>query len=292
MKYGIHPIANIWPEMDDDTFARLKESVGELFDDNHPVWLYENMILDGRHRARAADELGIKYPTKEFIGSWREAMDFAKRENDYRRHMSVGQRAMVAESMANIQHGGNRKDQEGKRLLENVTVESAARYVGVDATSVRRARELRAIAPAAAERVKQGKESLGGALKKAKKAAAETKPIPKSPPPPPVDALGKPVRSKSSDALLAGRGRFMELIRILRSTKKELHDLCDHPFGRCLHWQTVETDLKNLINNIDKSAPYTTCPLNGGECDSKCQVCRGSQWVSELQWGGIPKEHK
>lgn len=112
------------------------------------------------------------------------------------------------------------------------------------------------------------------------------------PPPPPYDEAGRIIRSKPAAALLAGRDRFMELVKDIRRIKRDLHELCADPVGRCLHWQTVETDLKNLINHIDKSAPYTSCPLNGGDCDSKCQMCRGSQWVSELQWGGIPKEYK
>jgi len=59
------------------------------------VTLFEGYILDGWHRYRAAQQLGILCPAKEFRGSLSEASAEVDSQNNYRRHDDLGTRVAL-----------------------------------------------------------------------------------------------------------------------------------------------------------------------------------------------------
>ncbi|MPZ31202.1 MAG: DEAD/DEAH box helicase [Rhodospirillales bacterium] len=67
-----HPAAEIFPVMADADFAGLVADIkqsGQL----EPIVIHDNQILDGRHRYRACEQLGIEPITVEWKGRWQSA---------------------------------------------------------------------------------------------------------------------------------------------------------------------------------------------------------------------------
>jgi hypothetical protein len=65
--HKFHPLANVFPLMSPKQLAALVadiEARGLL----EPIWIYENMILDGRNRALACAILGIIPETRQWQG--------------------------------------------------------------------------------------------------------------------------------------------------------------------------------------------------------------------------------
>jgi len=93
-----HPIANEYPMMDVHEYEGLKASIKEGgFHESDPIWLYGDplMILDGRNRQRAANELGIVLTAKcyrTFTGTYEEAEAFSNAKNGHRRHLTNTQK--------------------------------------------------------------------------------------------------------------------------------------------------------------------------------------------------------
>lgn len=93
-KYDQHPVAStLMPGgMTDDEFKAFCEDVKErgiLM----PIWLYENKVLDGWHRYRAAKLTGSRPDFKEYTG--KDPAGFVASCNIHRRKLSSLQRALV-----------------------------------------------------------------------------------------------------------------------------------------------------------------------------------------------------
>ena len=65
--------------------------------------------LPRQNRHCACGETGTEGRYTTFEGDWRQAIAFVKSANVARRHLSPGERAMVAAAIANVAHGGNRR---------------------------------------------------------------------------------------------------------------------------------------------------------------------------------------
>jgi len=83
-----HPLAALFPEMSDDDFAALKEDIRK-HGIKTPILVHGGQILDGRHRYRACQELGIRCRTVEWDGKdpWLEVQSL----NLMRRHLAKDQ---------------------------------------------------------------------------------------------------------------------------------------------------------------------------------------------------------
>lgn len=96
----IHPLARALPPMTDAEFRALRDDIafqGQL----EPITILAGAVLDGIHRQRACHELGGKFwPPRsiEYAGDAPAAFVIAR--NVRRRHLSVGQQAAVAASLA------------------------------------------------------------------------------------------------------------------------------------------------------------------------------------------------
>jgi hypothetical protein len=79
-------------------------------------------------------------------------------QNLHRRHLTTGQRAEIAESMATGTHGGVRKsDQEQKIAFDQPTLKQAAKMMHVSDQSVKQVRKVRREAPEKIKAIKAGK---------------------------------------------------------------------------------------------------------------------------------------
>lgn len=59
--YPVHPVANKFPMIAGSEFESLKQDI-ELRGLRYPIELLDGKIIDGRNRALACQELGIKDP--------------------------------------------------------------------------------------------------------------------------------------------------------------------------------------------------------------------------------------
>lgn len=91
----IHPLALMIPPMKQEEYESLKSSIkgnGLL----SPITVFEEKILDGRHRFRACSELGIKPRFENFHENGVSAHEFVSSQNLTRRHLTVSQLACCA----------------------------------------------------------------------------------------------------------------------------------------------------------------------------------------------------
>ena len=175
-----HPIADVWPMMDEAKIAELADDIrknGQLV----PVWLYEGKILDGRNRWAACKIAGAEPKTKEYTGD--EPTGFAVSLNDRRRHMNKGSLAAVAAELEPFFAADAKRRYEQTVGRPNKSVEKvppiiasqpkareeAAKSVGVNDRYVQDAKKVKTEAPEVFERLKAGKITLQDAKREVAK---------------------------------------------------------------------------------------------------------------------------
>ncbi len=132
---NFHPLANIFPLIEGAAFDDLVADIRE-HGVREPVWLYEDQILDGRNRWRAAEVAGVDCQTRVYAGD--EPVQFVLSLNLHRRHLSESQRAMVGAKLANLGHG-----QRPDRSIDlSTTQPQAAEMLNVSVPSIKRARDV------------------------------------------------------------------------------------------------------------------------------------------------------
>ncbi len=113
-KHEVHPVASLFPMMDDVSFQALKEDIkthGQL----EPILYWKNMLVDGRNRLRACEELNIE-PREVELMDETDPVAYVISHNLHRRHLTESQRAMVAGKLAKLKHGevGNGRKVDGQ----------------------------------------------------------------------------------------------------------------------------------------------------------------------------------
>ena len=94
-KFDYHSYCDLLPEMTADDFNALVSDIKENGLIN-PIVLFENQILDGKHRYKACLELGIEPKIETFTGNKEQALHFVISQNIARRHLLTGQKAALA----------------------------------------------------------------------------------------------------------------------------------------------------------------------------------------------------
>jgi ParB-like chromosome segregation protein Spo0J len=175
-----HPIADVWPMMDEAKLQELADDIrknGQLV----PVWLYEGKILDGRNRWAACKIAGVEPKTNQYTGD--EPTAFAVAMNDRRRHMNKGALAAVAAELEPHFAADAKRRYEAtvgrpKKSVEKVPQiserqpkarEEAAKSVGVNDRYVSDAKKVKQEAPEVFERLKAGKITLQDAKREVAK---------------------------------------------------------------------------------------------------------------------------
>jgi hypothetical protein len=137
-----HPAAELFPLMEGAEFDALVQDIraNGLVD---PVIVHGGLILDGRNRHRACQEIGIEPMTKEWDGKG-NPVTFVVSKNLHRRHLNESQRAMIAGRLANLkpsQHAEQSKKSAaaGIPAAAPVTQGQAAEMLNVSRGSVQEA---------------------------------------------------------------------------------------------------------------------------------------------------------
>jgi len=94
---GIHPLANINPMMNDQEFQALKDDI-ELNGQLEPIYIYRDLIVDGRNRTKALSQLGSKTVLAYEVpwNSTTEDIRIIVMGEENRRHQSQSQLAVKA----------------------------------------------------------------------------------------------------------------------------------------------------------------------------------------------------
>lgn len=164
-----HPYANIFPLIEGEAFDALVADI-KSNGIREPIVLFEEKILDGRNRYRAARQAGVidergkaidfnhHRPTvRRFMVSGIEGdpLAWVISANLHRRHLDDGQRTMVAAKLADMGHGGKRvakakpEEQAADRPVDPASAEpagmtqaQAAQALNVSERNVRRAKAV------------------------------------------------------------------------------------------------------------------------------------------------------
>ena len=134
----LHTLAKLFPPMSDYEFELLQDDI-KTNGCHTPLWLYDDMIIDGRHRFAACEELGITPEYKTFAGTEEEMLAFVISQNLHRRHLSETQRATVAAELANMTIG----NPKGKKTTTSITQPTSARMLNVSQRSLSSAKVIK-----------------------------------------------------------------------------------------------------------------------------------------------------
>jgi len=186
MEYRPHPLADIFPLITGDEFVALKQDIK----DNgllEPIWILDGMILDGRNRFRACQEVGVSPVFREYEGD--EPAAFVISLNLKRRHLDKSQSATVAveflpfleaeakdrKKKAGENYGKghskvNQKIDEPIRETESAravkaaqSLDIAAQMVGTNRQYVADAKKLKEEKPEVFEQVRKGEKTISQA---------------------------------------------------------------------------------------------------------------------------------
>ncbi|MBC7160622.1 MAG: hypothetical protein H5U26_00740 [Immundisolibacter sp.] len=230
-RYRVHPAADIFPMLAAEELDALADDIAE-HGLREPLWLYKDpghgeVLLDGRNRLAACELIGVEPATRYFEGD--DPLGFALSQNLHRRHLSVGERAGIAERLLPLfeREAKERKRQAGKehgRGQGKVSVkksepivpaksgatahagkasEQAARAVGVSSATVEKFVRVKKTDPGLAAKVASGEVSLGRAEREVRERAQQHgggKATPERPPAPAGELLGADLSSVTSIA--------------------------------------------------------------------------------------------
>ena len=206
-----HPYTDIWPMMEGRAYERFKADIaanGLLV----PILTYKDMVIDGRNRELACEQVGVLVEYKDCgAASDEEALALIVSLNEHRRHMDKNQRAFAADKLANILNGHNYRKTKIQGISNEIpsvsttvssTAESehqpislvmAAVVMNTSVTRVRRARGIRKHGgEEAVNEVLSGKISLDAQYNKVTPKRGETDKKPKRPVGRPPSRLSRP----------------------------------------------------------------------------------------------------
>lgn len=187
---AIHPLADLIPGMTDADYVELRNDIAE-HGLRQPVVLFEHMILDGRHRARACQETETEIRYEQYEGT--EPAAHVLSLNLHRRHLTVSQRAMIAtDFLPHLEEEAGARRATGLRRgatpapAEGVPSDPdgpdgdratgrAGQIVGVSRNSVVRAKRVKEEAPELVQEIREGTLTVTGANELVRERKAQTK---------------------------------------------------------------------------------------------------------------------
>ena len=143
--YSLHPAAELFPVMDEVAFAALVADIA-AHGQREPILILDGQVIDGRHRLRACDELGLVPLVREVDPADGDPFGLVVSLNLHRRHLSESQRAMVAAHLANMNRTDTLRQYRSANLHNDahpVSLTQAAELLQVSRRSVASAARIR-----------------------------------------------------------------------------------------------------------------------------------------------------
>lgn len=170
------------------------EIYGEFLEDvrrrgiQDPLRVAGTFVVDGRHRLKAAHDLGLEHVPVQDVNLGEESVEsYAIRSAIHRRHLTDDQRAMLAARLAKsspLPRGGDRRSEKarvakadqvgptGGKLKRRTAVDNAAKVCSVKKKRVVKALGVLRTSPELAREVCDGRKTLAEARKEARIAKA------------------------------------------------------------------------------------------------------------------------
>ncbi|MCH8269995.1 MAG: ParB N-terminal domain-containing protein [Planctomycetes bacterium] len=275
----IHRACALFPDMPTDEYKELVADI-KANGCHVPVVLYDGVILDGRHRWKACAELKIDCPTVNWKPKKGQSpTEYAVALNMHRRHLSAGQRAAIrADAIPLIRAEKAKVSNE----TSGDTLTAAAKSAGVSRATMARADKRRREDPEAHEAAKRGEKP-----KKSSGPPPARKPKPK----PVLDGLGFEAKHPKLREAIESAGELRQLVIDIIKCRTRVRNFCKagSEATRCVHHQTVDTDLKNAFIHLKFAMPFTICGYCGGQ-KRGCKACDGSGWVTEKIFKMTPRD--
>lgn len=296
--YPIHPICASVPDMTGDEYSELIASMRRVgFDPNCPVIVHIGVILDGRHRLKAAIELGIKPIFENFKGTTeQEVRDFIYLQACIRRQLSAGQKAVLAlgslpgiqeEAKARMRAGSKTDPSTGQVLGSNGggrATEIAAKAVGVGRTSVELAKQIQEAKPELLDEVRAGNITLAEAKRKIEPTKESSDDI--------KDELGNAIEDESVAEAFIQAQDIADIERLLRSARTLGEAFAKTPASSSFRADQFTAHIGNAFRVLKFAKPYAVCPLMPSCKTGGCKHCDGHGWVAKDTYEHIPSELK
>ena len=110
-----HPFTEYWPLLSGENFAKFKADISAN-GLRMPILIYQDQILDGRNRERACEETGVPARYEDCgAKSDEEALMLVVSLNEHRRHLSEDERSVRCCAVSQMQHGGDRSNDQASR---------------------------------------------------------------------------------------------------------------------------------------------------------------------------------
>lgn len=158
-----HELSRLFGDMDDSAYAALKADIAQHGLTDPGVHTYEDKVLDGWHRYRAAQELGIADAVQLIPYTGENPMDYVMSKNLHRRQLSASQRAAIVVAATAWAERGRPTAQKSD-LSPIKKEEDMAEKAKVTTRTIRRAKQVQRIAPKRTQEVIEGKVSLNQVL--------------------------------------------------------------------------------------------------------------------------------
>ena len=161
VKYPVSRLVLAFPAMPDREYRALREDIRET-GQQRPIAVLHGEILDGRHRLKACDELGIE-PKYVFLPPETDPLKYNLSDNRHRRHLNASQSAIAAArvyllSQQDSMDEGDTSSESAKLQIRPLTQDEAATMFGVRQRTFSHAVALLTSAPTESlvEAVEQG----------------------------------------------------------------------------------------------------------------------------------------
>ena len=278
-----HPLAELFPLMNDAEIAVLAADI-KANGVRAAITLLDGMILDGRNRHRACEIAGVEPKFREHKGG--DPLAFVLSANLHRRHLTAGQRAMVAANLENMPWGRP----ENKDANLHLYRASAAESLAVSPRSVATAAKIKKESPQLAAEVAVGKISLNAAVNKIEadqvksEDKKERRDLENQVIPPKLYALWDRADSEAKEGL--------RICSQLRSALKRAQENDDVAY-REMNFSSTITHLSNAYGDMQCIKPHAVCHACRGNRPEKCVACKGRGFVSAFFWKMcVPEEFK
>lgn len=79
--------------------------------------------------------------------------------------------------------------------------------------------------------------------------------------------------------------KLNEVLNHITQAKKKLKELCKLTSFRQINYQAAEACLSNFTSEVKPFRPYTECPKCRRDLNKKCDLCKGTGFISYAQYG-------